>query len=328
MATEQSHQTGLHTGDILQNKPNPEATYEQATFTPTKVTTYTPIPMSTHTSPTTANFTQQDKSSTPDKALDFVGVLDIDTSIPLDLPNLPTLHDTSSNTNGTYNKIDSSSNNDSTSTTLANTTDNNLNINDTTNSAPSGKGKKKGEPSSKRGRKPAQDPPYTKLYKQPWLDGWATCRRLALEYIEETKLLALRTNASGDLRRLPSQTDLSNGNAQRAWTPMELILARAFLKEADLVNTSTKRGVVIREGLSIEQMSELISKSVLPSTHAVHYAPKERKKDPNEPNKDRNKPKKPKKQKTEPPAALPPSQLSYLPTLSIPKDPIPFWKCE
>ncbi len=60
---------------------------------------------------------------------------------------------------------------------------------------------------------------------------------------------------------------------------MELILATAFLKEAELISTSTKKGVIIKEGsIMIDQLPDLIAKSVLPSTHAIHYVPKERKK--------------------------------------------------
>jgi hypothetical protein len=204
--------------------------------------------------------------------------------------------------------------------------------------------RKKGDP-SKRGRKPAQNPPYTKLYKQPWLDGWATCKRLALEYIEETKLQAQRANLHlNDVRRLPSHVDLSNGNSKRTWTPMELILARAFLKEADLINTSTKKGATIRSGIFIEQLPELIANSVLPENHAVHYVPKERKKDPNKPKKEKKekekkekkekkerKPKNSKKQKidqdTLPSTPVPVISPFFQTPLSIPKDPLTYSKC-
>lgn len=60
---------------------------------------------------------------------------------------------------------------------------------------------------------------------------------------------------------------------------MELILARAFLKEAELVNTSTKKGAAIKDdSVMIDQLPGLIEKTVLPSTHAKYYKPKERKK--------------------------------------------------
>jgi hypothetical protein len=60
---------------------------------------------------------------------------------------------------------------------------------------------------------------------------------------------------------------------------MEMILARAFLKEADLVSTSTKKGAVIKEdSVNIDQLPDLIAKSVLSNTSATHYVPKERKK--------------------------------------------------
>eukprot|EP00026_Physarum_polycephalum_P010449 Phypoly_transcript_10613.p1 GENE.Phypoly_transcript_10613~~Phypoly_transcript_10613.p1 ORF type:complete len:390 (+),score=79.95 Phypoly_transcript_10613:108-1277(+) len=211
------------------------------------------------------------------------------------IPNTITNTITNTIKNTITNTIPNTITNTITNTTpkkTANVTDssNSTNSTPTNSDTNTPNGKKKG----KRGRKPAQDPPYTKLYKKPWLDGWATCRRLALEYTGETKVIAQRANLPlSEVRRLPSHADLSGGNSMRVWTPMELILARAFLKEANLVNTSTKKGAVIRGDISIEQLPDLISKSVLPSTHAVHYNPKERTKDPNAP----AKPKKPKKQK-------------------------------
>ena len=87
---------------------------------------------------------------------------------------------------------------------------------------------------------------------------------------------------------------------------MELILARAFLKEADLVSTSTKRGAVIRGDILMEQIPELISQSVLPATHAIHYLPKERKKGTSSPS------------HSSPLLSSPPPLVtSSLPTLSI-----------
>lgn len=118
---------------------------------------------------------------------------------------------------------------------------------------------------------------------------------------------------------------------------MELILARAFLKEANLVNTSTKKGAVLKEEtMNIDQLPELISKSVLSSTHANLYQPKERKKkgiliifekkekretnivvfiiDPNEPKKEKKKKSKKAKTSDTPVAG---SDLSSLLTSSL-----------
>jgi len=193
------------------------------------------------------------------------------------------------------------------------------------------KNKKKEGKTGKRGRKPTQDPPYTKLYKQPWLDGWVTCKRLALEYIEETKYFAQQAKTPlNEVRRLPSQSDLMKGTTKRSWTPMELILARAFLKEAELVNTSTKKGAVIKEeSVNFEQLPELISKTVLPSTHAKYYQPKERKKkeENGEPKEKKKKAKKQKKEKKDspassnPPASNPPA--SNPPTSNPPQTTTP-----
>lgn len=109
-----------------------------------------------------------------------------------------------------------------------------------------------------------------------------------------------------EVRRLPSHADLMKCQTKRPWTPMELILARAFLKEADLVLTSTKKGAVIKEGsVMIDELPEMISNSVLPATHAKFYCTKERKKkDPSDPTPEKKEPRK-KKAKLQPPMAIP-----------------------
>ena len=239
--------TGLNKNEQVQYKPNTEAIYAQATFTlPINVTTYIPIPL-------TSLFIPQDKPPTslasPILSLspttpDFGSPLNID-SLSMDLPGLsilqPTQPETTTNTSADEKELnnntlddgaasnyisttsDDTINNNITdditnNTTLDNDTTNNSPTNHNNTTTPNGKEKrKKGYPSAKRGRKPAQDvctflsyscsslllrfylsssffspflpylfntqPPYTKLYRQPWLDGWATCRRLALECI-------------------------------------------------------------------------------------------------------------------------------------------------
>eukprot|EP00026_Physarum_polycephalum_P003312 Phypoly_transcript_03322.p1 GENE.Phypoly_transcript_03322~~Phypoly_transcript_03322.p1 ORF type:complete len:817 (+),score=245.91 Phypoly_transcript_03322:305-2452(+) len=96
------------------------------------------------------------------------------------------------------------------------------------------------------------------LAKQPWLDGWVTARNLAVKYLQEMKKMGHEFTEQD--RRLPKQGSVRmSGKGKRAWRQAEVLLAIHFLKSADLVETSTKKGTLVRE--PSRTMAELIHRA-------------------------------------------------------------------
>jgi len=83
------------------------------------------------------------------------------------------------------------------------------------------------------------------LAKQPWIDGWATARAMAVRYLQEAKMLGYEIS---ETRKLPKQISVRTPTkGRRPLRQAEVLLAVQFLKAADLVETSTKKGTLVRE---------------------------------------------------------------------------------
>lgn len=351
---------------IEPHRINSDGMYTQSTFAPNGVIMYTPgVPLTCGPAPFPflpfPSFPLQDIPIYSTSPFNFLSLHGVDQFTFPPLNNTQVIctsneqkdlavefgkHDTTNNINNSaddllYNSKDSTSDSDSVSISDNMDTPKNDTSSEKGRKRSKRRNKKEGESPCKRGRKPTQDPPYTKLYKQPWLDGWATCKRLALEYVQETIQGAESANLPLDgLKRLLSQSDLTNGTSKRSWTPMELVLAREFLKQADLIDTSTKGGAVIKNDIQIKHLPDLIEASVLPSTDAAHQ---ERKKELNEAKKEKKTGRK-RKQKLDSPPLSPLSLLPLPPSVLLPpcdpsellspppyffqSDPIAFLPCE
>jgi DNA-binding transcriptional regulator YhcF (GntR family) len=87
------------------------------------------------------------------------------------------------------------------------------------------------------------------LARKPWLDGWVTARAFALRYLQEAKNMAIQAGVPlAQARQLPKQLAVRAANrGKRAWRQAEMLLAVQFLKEAGLVETSTKKGTFIKD---------------------------------------------------------------------------------
>eukprot|EP00026_Physarum_polycephalum_P010980 Phypoly_transcript_11169.p1 GENE.Phypoly_transcript_11169~~Phypoly_transcript_11169.p1 ORF type:complete len:296 (+),score=29.65 Phypoly_transcript_11169:90-890(+) len=110
------------------------------------------------------------------------------------------------------------------------------------------------------------------LAKQPWIDGWATARVLAVQYLQEAKKLG---NEITETRKLPKQISVRmSTKGKRPWRQAEVLLAIQFLKTAELVETSTRKGTLVKE--PYKTMDDLIARALsvqMPTTMTSRSRP-------------------------------------------------------
>jgi len=104
------------------------------------------------------------------------------------------------------------------------------------------------------------------LVKRPWTDGWDLARKLALDLVEEAKMIASRQGIPFfQVRQLPTKFQLANnrGPHVRRWFDREPTLAKKFLRTAGLICAKSSGTFIKDDVVSLEDLPELIKQADL-----------------------------------------------------------------